>query len=103
MRRYYQSKSPADRHRIFCAGRDPERLHLVDSLEYRMARDPVKVVARRILMQAKCRGKVIPQPCEVCGEAKTQAHHDDYAKPLEVRWLCVTHHTAVHHPDLVDV
>jgi len=41
-------------------------------------------------------GRLIRKPCEVCGEEKTDAHHDDYAKPLEVRWLCRAHH-AQHH------
>lgn len=37
------------------------------------------------------------QPCEVCGkETDVHAHHDDYGKPLEVRWLCRTHHLAAH-------
>lgn len=31
--------------------------------------------------------------CEVCGCKKSNAHHDDYAKPLEVRWLCDIHHS----------
>ena len=35
------------------------------------------------------------QPCEVCG-AKAEAHHDDYDKPLEVRWLCFKHHREWH-------
>lgn len=37
-------------------------------------------------------------PCEVCGldDSSVQAHHDDYSKPLEVRWLCSWHH-AEHH------
>lgn len=31
--------------------------------------------------------------CEICGTSeRVQAHHEDYAKPLEVRWLCITHH-----------
>jgi len=34
--------------------------------------------------------------CEVCGESPTDAHHDDYKKPLEVRWLCRTHHCEHH-------
>lgn len=37
-------------------------------------------------------GKLERQPCEVCGDANVQAHHDDYDKPLEVRWLCPLHH-----------
>jgi len=31
-----------------------------------------------------------------CGETKTQAHHDDYRKPLEVRWLCRDCHMKLH-------
>lgn len=41
-------------------------------------------------------GKILKQPCEVCGGAKVVAHHDDYDKPLEVRWLCQAHHTQWH-------
>jgi len=41
-------------------------------------------------------GRIERKPCEVCGSTKVHAHHDDYHKPLEVRWLCVTHH-AEHH------
>lgn len=36
------------------------------------------------------------QPCEVCGEQRAHRHHDDYSKPLEVRWLCPRHHGEVH-------
>jgi len=43
-------------------------------------------------------------PCEVCntqevmsdGRSIVQAHHDDYSKPLEVRWLCQQHHYEWH-------
>lgn len=41
-------------------------------------------------------GRLIRQPCEVCGKTKVDAHHDDYSKPLEVRWLCRRHHADVH-------
>jgi hypothetical protein len=41
------------------------------------------------------RGLILRQPCEVCG-ARAEMHHDDYAKPLEVRWLCREHHLAHH-------
>lgn len=41
-------------------------------------------------------GKLEREPCEVCGATKVHAHHDDYAKPLEVRWLCPKHHQEWH-------
>jgi len=35
-----------------------------------------------------------PDRCERCGRDRTilQAHHEDYEKPLEVEWLCVSCH-----------
>jgi hypothetical protein len=41
--------------------------------------------------------KRIPlKPCEVCGNPKAVRHHDDYSKPLEVRFLCHLHHRQQH-------
>lgn len=40
-------------------------------------------------------GVLSRQPCEICGRL-AQAHHDDYSKPLIVRWLCARHHAAWH-------
>lgn len=36
------------------------------------------------------------QPCEVCGKSETEAHHDNYDKPLVVRWLCFDCHRRWH-------
>lgn len=44
-------------------------------------------------------GKLAKQSCEVCGKPFAYAHHDDYSKPLEVRWLCQKHHME-HHKNL---
>lgn len=41
-------------------------------------------------------GKIVKLPCEVCGDEKAEAHHDDYNKPLAVRWLCKRCHTDWH-------
>ena len=41
-------------------------------------------------------GNLTPKPCEVCGAEKAVAHHDDYSKPLDVRWLCQAHHKQWH-------
>ena len=56
----------------------------------------IKRAAHIISRNAVRDGKLIKQPCEVCGELKVDGHHDDYEKPLEVRWLCRKHH-AEHH------
>ena len=51
--------------------------------------------AHIILNNAVRDKKVTKMPCEICGQ-KAHAHHDDYAKPLEVRWLCALHHHRHH-------
>jgi hypothetical protein len=59
-------------------------------------RNPLKSRAQARVSKAKRAGLLVKQPCEVCGSASVQAHHDDYTRPLDVRWLCVKHH-AEHH------
>lgn len=54
------------------------------------------IKSRATLRDAIRRGKVNKYPCVECGEKKSQGHHPDYSKPLEVVWLCQTHHTKLH-------
>ena len=42
------------------------------------------------------RGKLAPAPCERCGSLAVQKHHDDYGRPLQVRWLCRPCHLHLH-------
>jgi hypothetical protein len=51
--------------------------------------------ASNLVAHAVRTGKLVPEPCFVCGE-KAQAHHPDYSKPLSVTWLCPEHHKAAH-------
>lgn len=51
---------------------------------------------RRATSKAISSGRLVRQPCEVCGALEVEAHHDDYSKPLDVRWLCPEHHRAHH-------
>lgn len=59
--------------------------------------DKSKAKARSIVNNCLKRGWLIKAPCEVCGELeRVEAHHDNYTKPLEVRWLCKKHHSEHH-------
>lgn len=63
--------------------------------------NPEKVSARYVLGYAVRSGKVKKMPCEVCGSETSEAHHEDYSKPLEVRWFCRKHHDECHHGKIV--
>jgi hypothetical protein len=52
--------------------------------------------ARHIVGNALRDGKIFKQPCFVCGDPKTEGHHPDYDRPLEVVWLCMKHHKEAH-------
>lgn len=53
--------------------------------------------ARGAVRRALKRGDLTRLPCEQCGATdNVEAHHDDYARPLEVRWLCRRHHIDEH-------
>jgi ribosomal protein S27AE len=56
-----------------------------------------KTKAHRLLNRAIHNGAIKRKPCENCGEVKVEAHHDDYNKPLEVKWLCHQHHNELHY------
>lgn len=58
--------------------------------------NPEVVKAHRKVRRAISRGELERKPCEVCGEEPADAHHDDYSKPLQVRWLCREHHIEEH-------
>jgi hypothetical protein len=57
-----------------------------------------RTAARMLLNSAVKTGKVVRAPaCEGCGiVGRLHGHHDDYAKPLEVRWLCPPCHGKEH-------
>lgn len=63
--------------------------------QYRLAY-PEKHRAHEIVANALRTGRLTRRPCEVCGEARAEGHHDDYSKPLDVRWLCRAHHMELH-------
>lgn len=58
--------------------------------------EQVKVSARRRANRYHCLGRLVPKPCEKCGAEKVEKHHQDYARPLDVVWLCRPCHMQAH-------
>lgn len=58
----------------------------------------MKHSVRKIALRAVKDGRLTKLPCEYadCTQAKVEAHHPDYSQPLEVLWLCRTHHLELH-------
>jgi len=52
--------------------------------------------ARSQVAKAVREGRLQRRSCEVCGSMRSAAHHPDYTKPLDVRWLCAKHHAEEH-------
>ncbi len=60
-------------------------------------KNPEARKAHMIVHNAVRSGKLIRQPCSICGDTyRIHAHHKDYSKPLEVEWFCAKHHQRYH-------
>lgn len=73
-------------------GGKPERAHK----RRWTAANAEKRAAHKAVERALARGELTRQPCERCGAANANAHHDDYSRPLAVMWLCQRHHAERH-------
>lgn len=62
------------------------------------AKHPERRKANTLLGNAVRDGRVVPWP--VCAlplcESAPHAHHPDYSRPLDVVWLCPSHHKQAH-------
>ena len=59
--------------------------------------NPKKYKATTMIGNAIRDGRMKKLPCEICGKTeRIHGHHDDYAYPLLVRWLCAVHHKQWH-------
>jgi hypothetical protein len=88
-----------ERHRLKSARRRKEgfkSIHAAAGLKAWQIRNKFKRRAHHKVQHALRSGKLTREPCCICGDPKTEGHHDDYSKPLNVRWLCKKHHDEVH-------
>ena len=52
--------------------------------------------AHQMVDIARRAGRILSQPCEVCGDPKSEGHHEDYERPFDLMWLCRKHHAHRH-------
>lgn len=74
----------------------PEYMREIAKATYQKHKE--KWLARAKVRYAVKVGKLEkPKGCEFCGHEKPlHGHHDDYSKPLDVRWLCASCHADTH-------
>lgn len=76
---------------------DQERKAQIKRYQQKRRRShPEKYQANYAVTNAVKAGRLVRLPCEVCGNEKSQAHHENYSKPFTVRWLCFRHHREEH-------
>ena len=64
-----------------------------------LEKNPIKRAAQIMVGNAVRDGRLYKnKSCESCGQSpkRLHGHHDDYAYPLQVRWLCQKCHSAWH-------
>ncbi len=90
----YRARRKADGNPVISVRSSPERER--EWFRRRRAQEPERFNARSKVGYAIKSGRLTRQPCAVCGSAPAEAHHDDYSRPLDVRWLCKPHHREHH-------
>ena len=75
---------------------NPERkLEMLERVKRYRNKHPKRDSANRKLNYEIRMGRLVPEPCFICGD-KGVGHHPDYDRPLDVTWLCPTHHRQLH-------
>jgi len=75
----------------------PERMKLSAQVtRVWRAEDSRRAKAHSAVARAINKGKLTRQSCIRCGNKKTEAHHEDYDKPLDIVWLCCPCHKQRH-------
>ena len=67
---------------------------------YKTLSGKLRESAKNAVKYALKTGKLVREPCFVCGSEESVAHHSSYAKDMRlvVTWLCTLHHNEIHNP-----
>ena len=75
----------------------PERLKAATAISKAWRQeDKRRMKCHNAVTRAIRSGTLERQPCQVCGSAKSMAHHESYDRPLDVVWYCQPHHKERH-------
>lgn len=98
----YKEKHPGRAHTSFLKWKEKNpgayrKMHTDYNNKYKQ-QHPDKYRAHRALEYAIRLGRIAkPKLCESCREKKRlEGHHNDYSKPLKVKWLCRHCHNETH-------
>ena len=64
-------------------------------------KNPEKYKARLAISNGIKNGTLVQEPCIYCGNIKSEAHHHDYSKPLDIIWVCFKCHREIEHGQTV--
>lgn len=98
----YQAATPEERQQLI-GNRSREAARAIARALHEQLKDDPAYRARRAAVAAVRRalkaGTLERQACEACRSPESEAHHDDYSRPLDVRWLCRPCHAVEHTED----
>jgi hypothetical protein len=78
-----------------CFVRKIKRIRKRNRKDYYYA-NPLRRNAWNIVKDALRKGIIKHKPCIICGAKNSLAHHSDYSRPLDIKWLCQIHHSEEH-------
>jgi hypothetical protein len=104
MRAWWANLTPTERAAKIAARdqtkvRDQDRRKQLRRAHHGTPEQRQKIAARRAVHKALRQGVLVVGACERVGpncDGPIHAHHDDYSKPLDVRWMCRHHHKEHH-------
>ncbi len=102
---FYRDPVNPDGHKSICKScwRLLSKLYRHENKDRLREYDRIRRVENRMAIKASAKlrkkvelGHMKRGPCAICGKPNAHGHHEDYSKPLDVIWLCQSHHSKLH-------